>query len=292
MTRIIATSTALFAASLLSLACAHDPSKELVSARRTYETASTGPASKSAKTEVYEAKKALDRAEKAHKQKAGSDEEVDLAYVALRKADYAIAYSAYLQYQSNNEKAKAEYLETLEAQRGSARDQLATTQGELANKEKALEESLAARKALESQLVGAMASLSDMAKIKQEEQRTVITLNGSVLFKSDETKLLPIAEQKLGQVADVLKQYGDEYTITINGYTDSRGSDTHNQQLSQGRADSVRSYLISRGVADKNVRAVGQGEASPVADNKTAEGRANNRRVEIVVDKVGAPEPK
>ena len=284
--------TSIVAASLLSLACAHDPSRELVSARQTYETAATGPAAETAKTEVYEAKKALDRAERAHKNKSGSAEEVDLAYVALRKADYAIAYSTYLQYQTNTEKAKADYLKTLESQKDSAQDQLANTKDELAAKEKALADAQTARKALELQLVAALGSLSDMAKIKQEEQRTVITLNGAVLFKSDETQLLPIAQEKLGQVADVLKQYGDEYTITINGYTDSRGSDTHNQQLSQGRADSVRSFLISRGVSDKGVRAVGMGEAQPVADNKSAEGRANNRRVEIVVDKVGAPEPK
>ena len=229
--------TSIFAVSLLSLACAHDPSKELVSARRTYETAANGPAAETAKTEVYDAKKALTRAEKAHDRKSGSQEEVDLAYVALRKADYAIAYSTYLQYQSNTEKAKAEYLTTLESQKNNAQDQLADTKDELEAKNKALMAAQAARKALELQLVSALGSLSEMAKIKQEEQRTVITLNGAVLFKSDETQLLPIAKEKLGQVADVLKQYGDQYSITVNGYTDSRGSDVHNQQLSQGRAE-------------------------------------------------------
>ncbi len=284
--------TTIFAASLLSLACAHDPSKELVNARQTYETAANGPAAATAKTEVYDAKKALARAEKAHDRKSGSEEEIDLAYVAMRKADYAIAYSTYLQYQSNTEKAKAEYLTTLESQKNNAQDQLADTKEELEAKEKALMAAQSARKALELQLVSALGSLSEMAKIKQEEQRTVITLNGAVLFKSDETQLLPIAKEKLGQVADVLKQYGDEYSITVNGYTDSRGSDVHNQQLSQGRAESVRAFLVSRGVAEGVVSAIGQGEAQPVADNKSAEGRANNRRVEIVVDRIGTPEAK
>ena len=79
----------------------------------------------------------------------------------------------------------------------------------------ALADQVAARQALEKQLASAMASLSDMAKIKQEDQKTIITLNGAVLFRSDDTKLLPIAQEKLGQVAEVLKQYGDEYSITV-----------------------------------------------------------------------------
>jgi outer membrane protein OmpA-like peptidoglycan-associated protein len=100
-----------------------------------------------------------------------------------------------------------------------------------------------------------------------------------------------MAQQKLVQVADVLKQYGDEYSISVNGYTDSRGSDTHNQQLSQARAESVRNYLVSKGVAEDVVKAFGQGESAPIAGNDTAEGRADNRRVEIVVDR-GAGSPQ
>lgn len=275
----------IITASFVGLGCAHDPSPELVAARTTYQKAETGPAGTTAKAEVYDAKKALARAEQAHKQKSGSDLEVDRAYVALRKATNAIAHAMFLQYEQDTKDAKAEYVATLERQKDSAENQLETSEGKLASKSKDLDAALAARRALESQLTTAMASLSDMAKIKQDDQRTVITLNGAVLFRSDDTKLLPIAQQKLVQVADVLKQYGDEYTISVNGYTDSRGSDVHNQQLSQGRAESVRSYLVSKGVAEGMVKAFGQGESQPIAGNDTAEGRADNRRVEIVVDR-------
>lgn len=285
MTRTIT----IITAALLGLGCAHDPSPELVAARSTYEKAEQGPAGTLAKTKLYDAKKALDRAERAHEDKSGSDVEVDRAYVALRKATNAIAFAMYLQYQQDAKDAKAEYVATLERQKNSAEDQLETSEGKLASKSKDLDAAMAARKALESQLTTAMASLSDMAKIKQDDQRTVITLSGAVLFRSNDTKLLPMAQQKLVQVAEVLKQYGDEYSISVNGYTDSRGSDTHNQQLSQGRAESVRNYLVSKGVAEDVVKAFGQGESAPIAGNDTAEGRADNRRVEIVVDR-GSPQ--
>jgi outer membrane protein OmpA-like peptidoglycan-associated protein len=283
MTRTI--TLPFIAASLLAFGCAHDPSEELVAARVAYEKAENGPAGKTAKAEVYDADKALKSAERAHNRKSGSPEEIDLAYVALRKATNAMAHATFLQYEQDTKAAKAEFVATLEGQKDTAENRLETSEDKLAAKSKDLAAAQAARAALEKQLAVAMASLSDFAKIKQDDQRTVITLNGAVLFRSDDTQLLPIAQQKLLQVAEVLKQYGDEYSIKVNGHTDSRGTDLHNQQLSQARADSVRNYLVSQGVADAMVKAFGQGESQPIAGNTTAEGRADNRRVEIVVDR-------
>jgi outer membrane protein OmpA-like peptidoglycan-associated protein len=73
--------------------------------------------------------------------------------------------------------------------------------------------------------------------------------------------------------------------IVVEGHTDSRGSDSYNLDLSERRAQSVRDYLVTRGVSANHCRAVGYGESRPVADNRTAEGRANNRRVEIVIER-------
>lgn len=276
---------AFIAASML-FACAHDPSKELVAARDTYEEAENGPAGNLAKADVYEAKKALTKAERAHDRKSGSPEEVDLSYVALRKSDYAIAKANYLQYEKQTADAKAAYLTTLASQKDRAESRLETTEDQLDAKSKQLAAQVEARKALEKQLAMAMASLSDMAKVKTEDQKTIITLNGAVLFRSDDTKLLPIAQEKLAQVADVLKQYGDEYSITVVGHTDSRGSDEHNRSLSQGRADAVKTYLETKGVKNQTLKSTGMGEGQPIADNKSAEGRADNRRVEIIVDRI------
>jgi outer membrane protein OmpA-like peptidoglycan-associated protein len=112
----------------------------------------------------------------------------------------------------------------------------------------------------------------------------VITLSGSVLFASDQAELLPEAQTKLSQVADALMST-KERNILVEGYTDSRGSAAHNLDLSQRRADAVRTFIISRGYEADKMQARGIGKESPVASNASAEGRANNRRVEIVVER-------
>jgi outer membrane protein OmpA-like peptidoglycan-associated protein len=123
---------------------------------------------------------------------------------------------------------------------------------------------------------------SAAGSIKQETRGTVITIPGSVLFASAKSALLPGAQTKLNAVADALKDQAD-HEIIVEGHTDAQGSDASNVELSQARAQSVRDYLVSRGVPANRIRAQGLGEARPVADNATPEGRANNRRVEIIV---------
>lgn len=126
------------------------------------------------------------------------------------------------------------------------------------------------------------AALARLAAVKQEERGLVITLSGSVLFRSDEATLLPAARVRLDQVATALMET-KERTLVVEGHTDSQGSVAHNNDLSQRRAQSVRDYLSSRGYPTSQTSAVGYGSQRPVADNKSAEGRANNRRVEIVI---------
>ena len=130
-----------------------------------------------------------------------------------------------------------------------------------------------------------MKSLEEIAKVKEEQRGLVITLDGAVLFASGKTTLLPIAQDKLSKVAAVLQQQSDDKRIVVEGHTDSVGSDDANLKLSQARAESVRAYLVSQGVKSDRITAVGKGESTPIADNKSPEGRANNRRVEIVVNK-------
>ena len=91
--------------------------------------------------------------------------------------------------------------------------------------------------------------------------------------------------EKGGRAYVIDADTGEKQKIVVEGYTDSNGNDDSNLRLSQSRAESVRSYLISKGVKAERIQAVGKGEASPIAPNDTAEGRANNRRVEIVVEK-------
>ncbi len=156
---------------------------------------------------------------------------------------------------------------------------------ELAQREKELAAEKAARAEAERKLALAMKSLEEIAKIKEEQRGLVITLDGAVLFASGKSALLPIAQTKLDRVAEVLQQQSEDKRMVVEGHTDSTGADDKNMKLSQERADSVRSYLVSRGVKSDRITAVGKGESTPIADNKSPEGRANNRRVEIVVIK-------
>ncbi len=100
-----------------------------------------------------------------------------------------------------------------------------------------------------------------------------------MLFETDRAELRTEARSRLLAVADAVRATG--VTATIVGYTDSRGSDSYNRDLSQRRAESVRAFLIGEGVPADRIRAEGQGEMNPIANNGTAEGRAENRRVEI-----------
>jgi outer membrane protein OmpA-like peptidoglycan-associated protein len=141
-----------------------------------------------------------------------------------------------------------------------------------------------ARLDAENRAAVAQADLAKLAAVKEEARGLVITLSGSVLFASGKSALLPAAQNRLNQVADALMAT-KERKLTIEGHTDSQGSSSYNQVLSQQRADAVRSYLISRGYPSDLIQAQGIGEDRPVADNASAEGRANNRRVEIIVER-------
>jgi outer membrane protein OmpA-like peptidoglycan-associated protein len=160
---------------------------------------------------------------------------------------------------------------------------LAAQKSELEARQRELEKEKAARLEAEKRAAAAMASLAEIAKIKEESRGMVITLEGSVLFASGKWELLPIARNKLDKVAEVLQDQDDSKKIVVEGHTDSVGSDSKNLELSQKRAEAVRQHLVSQGVKPDRISAVGKGETTPVADNKSPEGRANNRRVEIVV---------
>jgi outer membrane protein OmpA-like peptidoglycan-associated protein len=164
-----------------------------------------------------------------------------------------------------------------------ARSQLNKQQQVITQEQQALAQERQRREDAEKRARQASADLANIASVKQEPRGMVITLSGSVLFASAQSTLLPEAQAKLSQVADALLKTDPDSKIVVQGYTDSQGPASFNQDLSQRRAQAVRDYLVTHGVAQDRVTAEGFGPANPVADNKSAEGRANNRRVEIVV---------
>jgi outer membrane protein OmpA-like peptidoglycan-associated protein len=103
-----------------------------------------------------------------------------------------------------------------------------------------------------------------------------------VLFDTGKFDLRAIAREKLARLAGIVLAHPG-LKLDIEGHTDSTGSDELNQKLSDQRADSVRKYLIEQGLPETSLIAVGFGKSMPVADNSTAAGRQQNRRVEIIV---------
>jgi outer membrane protein OmpA-like peptidoglycan-associated protein len=293
--------------------CAAIVPNELDNARQAYRLASAGPAARVAPAELYVAYQALFRAEQSFLENPGSYRTRDLAYIAQRKAQMAeatafIAIDQKSQTQANNDyqatqrelvaKGKQDLSQAraeLAASKcsGNAKDQdLDQTRAELAASERSgartaarLSAEQEARVAADQRAAAAQAALAKLvAAIREEPRGVVITLSESVLFASDQTTFLPEAQLRLDQVADVLLTTRERHLL-VEGHTDSEGSDSHNLDLSQGRADAVRNYLVQRGYQADRIQARGLGEGHPVADNGSAEGRASNRRVEIIIER-------
>jgi outer membrane protein OmpA-like peptidoglycan-associated protein len=108
-----------------------------------------------------------------------------------------------------------------------------------------------------------------------------LTLANEVSFDVNSATVKPTFKPSLAKVAEVLKSYDSQMTVV--GHTDSTGSESYNQQLSERRAEAVRAELIRDGVPAERLSAMGRGENEPRADNSTSAGRAQNRRVEILV---------
>jgi OOP family OmpA-OmpF porin len=111
---------------------------------------------------------------------------------------------------------------------------------------------------------------------------TKVTYAADAFFDFDKAVLKPEGKAKLDDLVDKVKGINLEVIIAV-GHTDSVGSDAYNQKLSVRRSEAVKAYLVSKGIEKNRVYTEGKGEKQPVADNKTAEGRAKNRRVEIEV---------
>jgi len=154
--------------------------------------------------------------------------------------------------------------------------------------------------AANAQLGKAMSQLqslvAEITNLKETSRGLVISLS-DILFDVGKATLKPGAEASVRKISAVLQQYPN-HQISVEGYTDSQGSDVFNQKLSEDRANSVKQVLIGGGVDPVLISSKGFGKAKPVASNDTPEGRQANRRVEIVVegagtigDQVQAPAP-
>ena len=265
-------SFAIPAAAALVLACGHmEATPQLKQAQAAYDKAAQGPAAQYSPADLATAKKALDQANASLE---SNDKELvdDKASLALSKT--AIADSA-----GRTQQAAAERDASLKELNITRDQMLSKTQEELDRERQA-------RTAAESQLAQSRKDLEQFARVQDMARGTVITLSGGVLFDTGKAELLPGAQDQLARVASYLKN--SPRPVVIEGYTDSRGSAKKNQALSERRAQAVSDFLTAQGVPADRVRSVGKGASSPVASNASSNGRAQNRRVEIVLENAPA----
>lgn len=291
----------IFLASVLATlglaACSTSPSRELVDARRAYAHASSGPAAQAVPADVHKARVSLDRAEAAYSN--GASDQRDLAYVAERKAELADVLAMRAAHADQRAHAEANLASAKDANHQQTKEELERAKTNLASSEQnaanqaqraAESDSHAAaadQRAAESdrRMKAMQLELAKWAAVKEEPRGVVITLSGSVLFASNKAVLLPEAKTRLGQVTAALLETKERH-LSVEGYTDSQGTDAFNLDLSQRRADAVRVYLVANGYPPDLIVAHGSGKSMPIADNASAEGRANNRRVEIIIGPV------
>jgi len=183
--------------------------------------------------------------------------------------------AAQSQVQASNAQAAADAAAAAQAQAEAAK---ARADAEAANAraqaQQAQQEAAATREKLRAQLNSVLATT--------ESARGLIVNLGDVLFDTGRYTLKPEAQIALAKVSTILTIYPD-LKVQVEGYTDSVGSDDYNQKLSENRANAVHDFLIKNGVPAANVTSVGYGKADPVASNDTADGRRQNRRVNLVV---------
>jgi outer membrane protein OmpA-like peptidoglycan-associated protein len=127
------------------------------------------------------------------------------------------------------------------------------------------------------------ATLSRLAEVRQEARGLVLTLPGSVYFEVNKSIVQPAMRSRLTEIARALSTAGDDSHLLIEGHTDADGSSEYNLELSRLRAEAVRSVLVAGGVPPDRIETQGYGETRPIASNRTSTGKAQNRRVEIVL---------
>jgi len=184
---------------------------------------------------------------------------------------------------------KAESATSAEAQAAAAREHAALARENAAHAtyEAAIAEEQAAR-ADQRSIAGRRAALERALaelKARETEHGLMLTL-GDVLFAPNQSEPTIAALRKLSPFVTILKEQ-PQRSIRIDGYTDSRGTESSNLDLSQRRADAVRDFLIENGISPRRITARGYGEADPVASNTTPAGRRENRRVEVIVPQEG-----
>lgn len=273
MKRTLVASATVFA---LAIGCGPSrPPNQLVDARIAYQHATSHPSARMATTDLFEAKQSLDAAERAFRD-GDIEEAKNLAYVAHRKALAAQARAETVQASEAKRVALADFQRFREMQALATRAELERARGALTIAQQEAEAQRKAREAAEAKVMQI-----EGVQAQKSEKGFVLTISGSVLFPSGKSELLPTAKDRLSEVARALKD--DTRSVLVVGHTDALEA-AKNVELSDERANAVRTFLIQEGIEEQRLRSEGMGDTMPVGDNASPEGRANNRRVEIILE--------
>ena len=293
---------AIFASAVLLAACSTVPTTTptLDQARADFVAANNNPqVSSYAPLEFKQASDALNAANVAAAKKESLEDIDRLAYIAKQKIATAQEVARGKAAEANIADASRQRTEislearTAEADRAKRQAAEAQAAAALAQQQAANAQQQAAvaqdqTRAMAERAAKLEALLVDM-NAKQTERGMVITI-GDVLFATNEANLTPNGMSTLRKLADVMTQ-NQERTVLVEGFTDSTGSSSYNQDLAQRRANAVASALGSMGVQRERIAMKAYGEAFPVAANDTASNRQLNRRVEVVLSNTNAPIP-
>jgi outer membrane protein OmpA-like peptidoglycan-associated protein len=224
-------------------------------------------------------RQSLDAEAAARAQRDKQEQEAIAAAQARRQQ--ADAEAAALRAQAENSAQQAQAAQVAaqqanaQAQQAQAAAQSAQTQLEETRRQLAQSDAETRRLRIQNEL-------SRIASTRSESRGVIVTLNGGILFDTGKTALKPGAKSTLSKIAKQL-QTDPSLKIAVEGHTDNVGGTAMNQSLSEKRANAVRDYLVSAGISGDHITADGKGEESPIATNKTAAGRQQNRRVELVI---------
>jgi outer membrane protein OmpA-like peptidoglycan-associated protein len=231
------------------------------------------------------AREAKARADADAEAKRRADAEVARQQAEQAKAEAEAARAQAEQAKAEAEKAKAEALAQQQALAAEAEKAKAAAAQSENLRQQAEQEKAELRARLLQQLNSILAT--------RDSARGLIANMSDVLFRSGSFELAPGARERLAKVSGIILAYPSLH-LAVEGHTDSVGSDEYNQNLSEQRAQAVRDYFVQQGIAADSVEARGFGKTQPIASNDTAEGRQQNRRVELILsgDAIGSADEK
>jgi outer membrane protein OmpA-like peptidoglycan-associated protein len=252
-----------------ALSSGAEKSQVITDARQTIQFAEDSRALTAERQEAERIQKEKDAAAAASAAKAKAEAEAQAEAEAKRQAELTAAREAQMKAEAEaaaarQQAAAAAQQAALQAKEQAARDEAARAQAQTA--------------ALRAQL---LKQLNDVLQTTDTPRGLVVNM-ADVLFETNRYALSSDAQLKLAKLSGIIQAHPG-LNLAIEGYTDNTGTPDYNLNLSQQRADAVRTFLISQGLSADTITSKGLGQADPVADNSTAAGRKQNRRVEIIV---------